>query len=129
MVAFIHAWGDKKRGIINGVLISSLIFSALHLVFVLQGEALPTVLMKITEPFVMGVIWSTLMLRGKSIYPVILFHGIVNVAGYLNATSRGLEPSSPLAYLLVSLLLLPMALYCIYLLRDVPQLSTVPEAA
>ena len=51
----------------------------------------------------------SLVLHGKSIYPAVFFHGLLNLAGYLNLTSNAAE-GAPSAWLLLSLLMLPVAL-------------------
>jgi ABC-type molybdate transport system permease subunit len=56
---------------------------------------------------------------GKSIYPAVFFHFMLNLAAYGIISSQGLDPS-PLAWLLLSLLILPPAVIGIYLLRSLP---------
>lgn len=61
-------------------------------------------------------------------HPAITFHFVLNFAGYLNYASKGVE-ETPVAWLLLSPLRFPVALFGIYLLRDSTRRSTVPEAA
>jgi len=124
--AFVRVWGSTNRGLIKSVLISSLLFGALHILDFIGGRPLPGVLLQSVEALFLGVWLATLVLGGKSIYPAALFHAVFNLAAYL--LSNGSEPA-PSFWLLLSILMLPLALYGIYLLRGVSRQSVVPAAA
>jgi membrane protease YdiL (CAAX protease family) len=125
---FIRVWGRTNRGIIKGVLVSSLFFGSIHILDFIGGRPLLNVLLHSVEALFLGIFLGTLVLNGNSIYPAAFFHCILNLAGYLILGSKGLEPA-PQSWLLFSVLMFPLALYGIYLLRNFPQRSVVPAAA
>jgi membrane protease YdiL (CAAX protease family) len=124
--AFVRGWGSTNRGLIKSVLISSLLFGAMHILDFLGGRPLPGVLLQSMEAFLLGIWLATLVLSGKSIYPAALFHAVFNLAAYLSF--NGSEPA-PSFWLLLSILMFPLALYGIYLLRGVSRRSVVPATA
>jgi membrane protease YdiL (CAAX protease family) len=123
---FVQRWGSSNRDLILSVLVASLIFGFYHIVY-LAGEPLPVVLLRIVFSFLLGIFLGTLVLLGKSIYPAVLFHGVLNLAAYLNLTSNGIE-GTPFSWLLMCLLMLPLAVYSIYLLRYIPNRTVLSEA-
>lgn len=125
--ALVRAWGGTQLGLVRSVLVSSLFFSILHLFDFLGGRPLLNVLLQSLQAYFLGVYLGALVLKGNSIYPAVFFHAIVNLAGYLVFAGQNLEPA-PAAWLLLSLFMLPLALYGIYLLRDAPRRSVLPAA-
>ncbi len=103
----IRAWGDTGRGPLKSVLVSSLFFGAMHIVY-LAGEPVLVVLARIMVASLLGICLGALVLHGKSIYPAVFFHGLLNLAAYLNLTSNAAEGALS-AWLVLSLLMLPVA--------------------
>ena len=123
---FIRSWGDTSRGRIQSVLVSSLFFGGMHIIY-LAGEPLSVVLLRIVVAFLLGILFGALVLIGDSIYPAAFFHGALNLTAYLNLTVNEIE-GLPSSWLALSLLMLPLALFGFYLLRNVPYRSVVPDA-
>ncbi len=119
MHRLVRAWGGANRGVLKSVLVSSLFFGGMHIIY-LAGEPLPIVLLRIAVATLLGIFFGALILRAGSIYPAAFFHGVWNVAGYLNLTNNGAEANSS-SWLLLSLFMLPLALYGLHLLRDLSQ--------
>ena len=99
----------------QSVLASSLFFGGYHILY-LAGEPLPVVLARIVFSTLLGIVFGAFVLRGESIYPAAIFHGILNMAGYLNLASNGVEGTTS-SWLWMSLFILPLALSGVYLLR------------
>jgi hypothetical protein len=115
--ALVRAWGSAQIGIIKSVLVSSLFFCSIHLFDLLGGRSLSAVFLQSLEAFFLGIMLGALVLSGKSIYPAVLLHGILNLSAYLLIENTGgVEPAST-SWLLMSLFMLPLALYGLYLLR------------
>lgn len=114
---FVRAWGNIRRGLIRSILVSSLLFSSIHLLDFLSGRPLLDVLLQSLQAFFLGIFLAVLVLRSKSIYPATFFHVIWNLAGYLSFGSKGIEPA-PSTWLLLSLVMLPIAVLGMYQLRD-----------
>jgi membrane protease YdiL (CAAX protease family) len=122
-----RAWGSTSRGPIRSVLISSLLFCSIHLLDFLSGRPLLNVLLQGLQAFFLGIFLAALVLKSKSIYPAVLFHTAINLAGYLSFASQGIEPP-PSAWLMLSLIMLPLATYGINLLRGQPERPIVQTA-
>ena len=120
MHAFVHAWGSTNRGLIKSVLVSSLFFGGLHILDFLSGRPLSNVILQGIEAFFLGIILASLVLVGKSIYPAVFFHALLNLAAYLNVTGKGIE-ETPSSWLIFSLLMLPLEIFGLYLLRGLPK--------
>jgi len=119
MYSLVRAWGGANHGVLRSVLGSSLFYAGYHILY-LAGEPYPIVLGRIVVALLLGIFFGTLVLRGKSIYPTAFFHGMLNVADYLNlAGAEG--AGTPSSWLLLSLFMLPLALYGLYLLRSQTQ--------
>lgn len=112
---FVRVWGSTKRGLMKGLLVSTLFFGGMHLVY-LAGEPLSIVLGRVWVASLLGILLGALVLGGKSIYPAVFFHGVLNLGGYLNLTSNGVE-GTPVAWLLMGLFLLPLAVLSLYLVN------------
>jgi membrane protease YdiL (CAAX protease family) len=117
--AFVRSWGTTNRGIFMSVLMSSLFFAGYHILY-LAAEPPAIVLSRIVVAFLLGILLGALVLKSGSIYPALFFHGLFNVAGYLNLTSTGTEATA-FSWLLLSLSTVPLALYGLILLRDISQ--------
>lgn len=124
---FVRAWGGTNRGLAKSVLVSSLFFGGMHIVNILGGQPLPEALLQSVEAFLLGVFLGALVLYSRSIYPAAFFHGILNLAGYLNLTANAAE-GTPSSWLMLSLLMIPLALLGLYALRGVRQRRMVPDA-
>lgn len=115
-----RTWGSTSRGPIRSVLVSSLLFCSIHLLDFLSGRPPIIVLLQSLQAFFLGIFLAVLVLKSKSIYPAVIFHATINLAGYLSFASQGIEPA-PSAWLLMSLVLLPLAVLGVYLLLNHPE--------
>jgi len=123
--ALFRVWGSTYGGLIKSILVSSLLFCMIHLLDYLSGRPFLEVLLQSLQAFFLGIWLGALVLRGKSIYPAALFHAILNLAAYLTFASKGIQPA-PASWVLLSLIMLPLALSGIYLLRGLPDWSGFP---
>lgn len=123
----LRAWGSTNRGVLKSVLVSSLFFGGMHIIY-LAGEPFPVVLFRIVVATLLGILLGALVLHGRSIYPAVFFHALLNVAGYLNL-SRNATEATLSSWLLLSALMLPIAIFGINLLRNLPQPSTQANIA
>jgi hypothetical protein len=78
LFAFLRLWGGTRKGIIRSVLYSAVIFSASHLIHLALGRPTDMVAMKLVMTFLSGIYFAALVLRWKSIWTVVLFHGVLN---------------------------------------------------
>jgi membrane protease YdiL (CAAX protease family) len=64
----------KKKGVLPAVLVSALLFSALHIVNILGGSSLLAVGFQLILTFIFGVFTALIFLKIKNILPLIIFH-------------------------------------------------------
>jgi uncharacterized protein len=127
MQSFARAWSSTKHGLIKSVLVSSFYFGAMHIIY-LAGEPLPVVLLRIVASFLLGIIFAALVWSGESIYPAAFFHGLLNLIGYLNLVGRDIQPG-PSSWLLLSLSIIPIAVFYLYLLSNLVRKSAPEQPA
>lgn len=125
--AFVQAWGNTDRGLMKGILFSSLLFGGYHLIYII-GEPPPVVLLRVVVGFALGIFYAALVLSGRSIYPAAFSHGALNLAAYLNLTANNAEGTAS-GWLLVSLFMVPLALLGLYILRGLRQHAMVLDTA
>lgn len=133
----LQKWGQSRTGIYLAVLVSSILFGAVHLLNFIQGrKPLLNTAAQITFAIFFGVMFSACLLRNRSIWPVILLHAAVDWAGTLREVAVGgglrlnVPPMSIDSAMLSILLTLPLCLYGLYILRKVEpaslKLETIP---
>ena len=125
--ALVRVWGSTRIGILKSVLVSALFFCSIHLFDLLSGRPASAVLLQSLQAYFLGILLGALVLSGKSIYPAVLLHGILNISGYLLIRSTGLEPTAS-SWLLLSILMIPPAVLGLYALSSV-HARMVPEHA
>jgi membrane protease YdiL (CAAX protease family) len=137
VTAFLQKWGQSRPGICLAVLVSSVLFGAVHLLNFIQGrKPLLNTATQIMFAIFFGVMFSACLLRNRSIWPVILLHAAVDWAGTLReiAVGGGLRvdiPPMSLASAGASILItLPLFFYGLFILRKVEpaslKLETIP---
>jgi membrane protease YdiL (CAAX protease family) len=129
MPAFLNKWGGTTSGTIKAVVVSSLFFAAMHLVNVLGGNPLPVVMLQAAGGFFLGILFGGLVVSGRSIYPAVLLHGLLNIASNLNLVENSSAGTDPSAWMLQSLLMIPLAVFGLYVLSGVRQRLIVIDAA
>jgi membrane protease YdiL (CAAX protease family) len=128
--ALLRKWGQTRKGIYLSVLVSSILFGAVHLLNFLAGrKPLLNTATQITFAIFFGVIFAACLLRNRAIWPVIMLHAAVDWAGTLREVSVGgglrtLEPAMSLENAAISILItLPLFLYGLFILRKVDPAS------
>ena len=122
----VRAWGTNGRGLMLSVVASALLFCSIHLLDFLGGRPLLNVLLQSLQAFFLGIFLAALVVRGKSIYPSVIFHAVLNLAAFKAFASKGLEPD-PTSWWLLSLAILPLAVVGIFLLRSLQKAAiTLP---
>ena len=122
---FRRRWGEERRGILKAVLLSSLLFSLLHLVnFAMGRYTLLAALSQIGFAFSFGVFFAALYIRTNSLWPGIILHMLVDFAGNIESLAPGALPhherllsKSPQEALVAVLICLPLLLIGLFYLR------------
>ena len=83
---FIDRYGENKNGIIKAVIIGNLVFTlcCLNMYFLGQLDILTTVF-KMFNMFCLGVLYSAIFLRTKSIWVTVIIHSLIELAGSVQA--------------------------------------------
>jgi len=94
LYALTRIWGESTRGMIGSVILTSLLFAALHITQVVtHGTPLSSVLVLTLQTMVISVWWGVLALLGRSIWPAVLGHFLVNaVVAVQGLTVPMIEP-------------------------------------
>lgn len=87
LYAFLHLWGDTRRGVLKSVLISSILFGMAHLATIFTGNTILGALFQAASSSISGVLYAALVLYGSSIWPVVIGHFLTDAIGYGNLTN------------------------------------------
>lgn len=125
---FLEKWGKSKRGIFFSVLVSSGIFSILHLSNLFTGELPIAVFSQVIYTCIIGIAFSALFLRtNKNLLWCCLLHGFYDMASGFGDFSKVLNVDQEVSKELVSIvpylinicLFIPLLIYSLFLLRKV----------
>jgi membrane protease YdiL (CAAX protease family) len=129
LYSFLRLWGDTRKGLVRSVLIAALFFSGSHLVHVAFGSPFGMVAMKMVVTFLSSIYFSALVLHWRSIWTVVLFHGVLNAFMSIRAIEvPGFAETAP-ALGTISLLQVPLVVFGAYLISKVPLRPVVPDAS
>lgn len=129
LIALVRVWGGTERGLVKSVIVSSLLFAGMHVINVAGGNPLPVVLLQSVGAVFLGILFCGLVLSGGSLHPIVLLHGVANLAGYLILSAHPSAGGDPSGWLLQSLLMIPLALIGLAILRAMPRRSRIPTTA
>lgn len=76
----------SKKDIFLSVIISSAVFALFHLLNLIDGAGVGSVIMQIGYSFLIGGMCATVLIVSKSIYPCIVLHAIFNFCGNIVPT-------------------------------------------
>lgn len=126
--AFLHSEPNSGRALLRAILLSALLFAAIHLFDLLNGRPPVNVLLQTLEAFSLGIILAVLTWMAKSIYPAILLHTLVNISGYLSQSAAGGEAAPSGWLLLATVMLLPALVGLALAFASRPEPSTIRPA-
>jgi hypothetical protein len=129
LYAFVRLWGDSRRGVVKGVLYSSLLFGGIHIIHILLGRPVPQAILVAISTCLSGITYAAFVLRWKTIWTVVVLHGVVNaVVAMMVLETPGFTETVP-ALGLAILLQLPVVVYGAYLVYRVPSQPVIPDAS
>ena len=122
----VRVWGNTKKGLIGSVLLMSLIFAFMHATATFSsGLSGTSLLLLITEAFIISIWWGALVLNGRSIWPAFMAHYAVNTVVALQASSVSfIEPKTE-TYTRILLFSIPLGISGIWLLLQTFKRQTV----
>ena len=117
-------WGNTKRGCLYALLFSSVLFGLSHFIHFVLGhtDLIATVTQVIYATF-LGVYFGGCYLRNKSIFPVIMLHGLVDIVCDLGeiCVGEGIDKSLKTMAIgqsiILLLIILPFFLYGLWCVR------------
>jgi membrane protease YdiL (CAAX protease family) len=124
LYALLCSWGDKRFGVLKSVIISSLLFGLGHLATVMTGNTLPGAIFQASSTTISGILYAALVLYGRSIWPAVIGHFLVDSIGYGNLTYI---PDVTLANLSIFWIQIPLLILGANLLSRIPKRSRIPE--
>lgn len=129
LFGLVRVWGDKKRGIVQSVLLSSALFGGLHILNLASGAPLQVTLLQMTDTLIAGVYYAALVLYGENIWPVALWHGLLNAAASARAVGIPDFQETISMWTMMILFNLPLLFYGIYLLYRLEPRPVVSEVS
>ncbi|MBI4926767.1 MAG: CPBP family intramembrane metalloprotease [Anaerolineae bacterium] len=127
LYTFVRIWGDSNWGLVGSVLLSAALFGASHLVWVLFGKPpLQSMLMSLSA-FEAGIYYAVFVLASGSIWPAVLFHGLVNAVVNVKLIDQPDYKETVSSGVRMALLGIPVVAYGVYLLWNMPPLATIPN--
>lgn len=113
LYALLHALDDKRFGGLKSVLVSSVLFGLGHLATVMTGNTLPGAIFQAASTTISGILYAALVLYGRSIWPAVIGHFLVDSIGYGNLTYVPDYTQANLAILMIQVPFLLLGLYLI----------------
>jgi len=126
LTAAVSAWGGTRKGLFAAAIVSGLFWASLHLVN-LTVRPFPVVALQVLGMAVPGFVYAAIVLSGRSIWPVILFHWVVNLSVSLQSVQNPNWEETLPAWSIFNLVVLPMVIVGAYLLQKVPPTSPADD--
>ncbi len=129
LCAFLSLWGDSRKGIVRSVLYSAVLFGCSHIIHIAFGRPPDMVAMKMFMTCLSGIYFAALVLRWRTIWTVVLFHGVLNAVLSIRAVEvAGFAETAP-ALGMMALLQVPLVAFGDYLIWKAPLRQGVPNAS
>ena len=126
LTTLVKAWGSTRKGLFVAAIVSGLFWASLHL-FNLGNNPFPVVALQVLGMAIPGFVYAAIVLSGRSIWPAIVFHWVVNLAVSLQAVQNpGFKETQP-AWLIFNLVVLPMVIMGVYLLRKASLIQAIDD--
>ena len=113
----IQSWGGTKKGKIGSVILMSGIFALFHVMYISTSGI--SALLLALETFIISVWWASLVLAGRSIWPAIFAHFIVNTAISLQGISQSIIQPDIYAYSKIFLFSLPLGVIALLMILKI----------
>ena len=85
LVAMLLAWSQTRRGLVKSVVLSSMFFGFQHLCNLMVRPP-GVVLFKAVVVSLLGILYGALLLKSRSLWPVIVIHWLTNTDVNLKVT-------------------------------------------
>ena len=127
LYTFVRLWANTRWGLVASVLLSALFFGASHMVWVAFGKPVLQSTLLSLSAFESGVFYGAIVLASGSIWPAVILHGLVNAAVNVNLIGFPNYQETGKPGIRMVLLELPVVLFAIYLLYQIPSSPVIPD--
>ena len=117
---FLDRFSKTKKGILGAVILSGVIFGAVHVTNILTGAAVESACVQAVTAAVLGILFGAVYVRSRNLWLVMLYHALIDFASLMGTGIWGMGTSidginqiSVQNLVAVPVLLIP----CIVLLR------------
>jgi len=117
--AFLQLWGHTEKGVMKSVILSAILFGASHLIHIFFGRPIPQALLVTLNAALASIYYAAIMLRWRSIWPLVAIHGLLNAAASVVAFYTPGYDESVLTLIISVLFQIPIAALGIYLIRKI----------
>lgn len=128
LYSFVRIWGDSTWGLIGSVLLSALLFGTSHMAGVAFGKPPLQAMLTSLSAFEAGIFYGAFVLASGSIWPTVIFHGLVNAVVNVRLIDKPDFKETVSSGVRMVLLDLPIVIYAVYLLLTIPMAATIPVA-
>ena len=136
LTIMLDKYGTTKKGVYKAVLLSSVLFGLLHFMNLLTGRGtFVQVGSQVLYAIFLGVFFSAIFIRCKSLWPAIIAHAVFDFMGSVQEIAIGSTFNNTMGgnatwqSALISLAILsPLFFYGLFLLRKAPLSENAPEA-
>ncbi len=117
LYALVRVWGNTTRGIIESVILTSLLFAALHVMQVFTHRVpFFMALLLACETFIISIWWGALVLLGGSIWPAVMLHFVPNAVVAVQGLTVPIAEPGIVIYRRILLFSIPLGVLGIWLL-------------
>jgi len=120
LVAMIIAWGNTKQGQIKAIILASLLFGLTHL-FNIIVRPFGVVLFQAMVVILQGMVFATIVLSFRSLWPVIIIHWFGNAAVNIKLVGNENYKETFSMWIIWAITLIPLIIYSAYLIRNLPE--------
>jgi membrane protease YdiL (CAAX protease family) len=116
LTAMVKAWGGSHNGLFAAAFLSGLFWASLHF-FNLLIRPFPIVALNVLGMIFVGILYAGIVLAGRSIWPAIIFHWVINASINLQLSQIMDFEVTVTSNILFFLVVLPLTVVGGYLLR------------
>jgi len=110
------------KGIFQAIVLSSIIFSMTHIINLFTGVSFFDTAIQIGYAFLIGLLWSVVLLKTKNIWIVVILHAIYNFGGQLFFTLGTIHDNLDFwTIATTTLLAVVVGTYAVWLLRQISE--------
>lgn len=128
LVAMISAWGDTKKGQIKAVILSSIFFGVIHM-FNIFARPIGLVLFQAIVVSLPGILYATIVLARKSLWPAIVLHWLTNAAVNIKVIGNEAYQETLTMWIIFAIALIPLMAYSAFLIWKLPESYQYEEVA